>query len=53
MTFRLKLQLAMLLVVLAVTGATLLVVQRDVEATYRRLFQDRFAGDVEYAPAAL
>jgi class 3 adenylate cyclase len=51
MTFRLKLQLAMLLVVLAVTGATLLVIQRNVEATYRRLFQERFASDVDFFTA--
>jgi hypothetical protein len=47
MSFRLKLQLAMLLLVASVTGATLVVLQRNVETTYRTIFQQRFRSDVE------
>jgi hypothetical protein len=51
-SFRLKLQLAMMLVVAAATGATLLVLKQSVEATYRRIAEERFASDV-HAFAAL
>jgi class 3 adenylate cyclase len=48
LSFRLKLVLAMMLVVVGVTGAALLVTQQNVEATYRKLFQDRFEREVEF-----
>jgi hypothetical protein len=47
MSFRLKLQLAMMLLVACVTGTTLVVLQHNVEATYRTIFQERFRSDVE------
>jgi len=45
-SFRLKLQVAMLALVVGATGATLAVIQQSVAATYRRLFEERFAHDV-------
>ena len=45
-SFRGRLLLAMMLVVAAATGATLVVLQRGVEATYRRIAEERFASDV-------
>jgi HAMP domain-containing protein len=50
-TFRLKLLLAMLALVVGVTGATLLVIQRNVEAAYGRIFQERFTSDVGFFSA--
>ena len=52
-SFRLKLQVAMMLVVAAATGATLLVLQQSVEATYRHIAEERFASAEEFALAQL
>jgi class 3 adenylate cyclase len=45
-SFRLKLMLATMTVVAGVTVAALLATQRSVEATYRRLFRERFASEI-------
>ncbi len=50
--FRLKILLALMLVVAAVTGGALLVTQASVAATYRALVDARFEGEAE-ATAAL
>ncbi len=48
LSFRIKLLLAMMLLVAGVTGATLYVTQRKVEATYLKLSQDQFEAEVNY-----
>jgi class 3 adenylate cyclase len=48
LSFRVKLLLAMMLLVAAVTGATLYVTQQKVEAAYSKLFQDQFETEVNY-----
>src|ERR1700759_3662411 len=48
LSFRIKLLLAMMLLVVGVTGATLYVTQQKVKATYQRLFQDQFEAEVNY-----
>jgi len=48
LSFRIKLLLAMMLLVAGVTGATLYVTQRKVQATYLKLFQDQFEAEVNY-----
>jgi hypothetical protein len=50
-SFRLKLQLALMAAVAAVTGATLVVVRGSAEATYRTIAADRFASDVRFFAA--
>jgi class 3 adenylate cyclase len=52
LNFRLKLFLAMMLVVTGVTGAALLVTQQEVAATYAKIFQERFRTEVELFAAA-
>ena len=51
MSFRLKLVLAMLVVVIGATGATVLVLQRDVEGTYARISSEHFRTDVNVLAA--
>jgi class 3 adenylate cyclase len=48
LSFRVKLLLAMLVVVVSVTGATLLVIQQSVERAYARVFEERFESDVSF-----
>ncbi|HZQ47273.1 MAG TPA: adenylate/guanylate cyclase domain-containing protein [Verrucomicrobiae bacterium] len=48
LSFRIKLLLAMMLLVAVVTGATLYVVQQKVRTTYLKLFQDQFESEVNY-----
>ena len=48
LSFRIKLLLAMMLLVAGVTGATLYVTQQKVRATYLKLFQDQFESEVNY-----
>lgn len=48
MSFRIKLFLAMMLLVAGVTGATLYVTQQKVRATYEKLSQDQFEAEVGY-----
>jgi class 3 adenylate cyclase len=45
-SFRLKLLLAMMAIVATVTAATVVATQRRVEATQRRIFEDRFESEV-------
>src|SRR5207253_933750 len=45
-SFRSKLLLAMMLVVVGGTGATMLVTQRSVDASYRRLSRQQFETEV-------
>jgi class 3 adenylate cyclase len=47
-SFRLKLLLAMMFVVAGVTGATLFVTERRVQASYARLSGDQFASQVQF-----
>jgi class 3 adenylate cyclase len=46
-SFRAKLLLAMLLVVVLVTGWTVVVLQQHVEATYRHIFEERFQDQLD------
>lgn len=48
LSFRIKLLLAMMLLVAGVTGATLFITQREVRKTYLKLFQDQFEAEVNY-----
>src|SRR5271163_1604032 len=48
LSFRIKLLLAMMLLVAGVTGATLYVTQQKVQQTYLKLFQDQFETEVNY-----
>ena len=48
LSFRIKLLLAMMLLVISVTGATLYVTQQKVQAAYLKLFQDHFEQEVNY-----
>jgi class 3 adenylate cyclase len=48
LSFRIKLLLAMMLLVGCVTAATLYVTQNKVETTYLRLYQDQFESEVDY-----
>jgi class 3 adenylate cyclase len=48
MSFRIKLLLAMMLLVVGVMGATLYVTQKRVRATYLKLAQDQFESEVSY-----
>jgi class 3 adenylate cyclase len=48
LSFRIKLLLAMMILVVGVTGATLYVTQEKVQATYMKLFQDQFTAEVNY-----
>jgi class 3 adenylate cyclase len=50
-SFRLKLLLAMMLVVVGVTGSTLFVTERKVQAGYARLSGEQFASQVRYFTA--
>jgi class 3 adenylate cyclase len=50
-SFRLKLALAMLLAVAGVAGVTLVVIHESIEATYRRMFEERFESDVSLLAA--
>ena len=52
LNFRLKLFLAMMLVVTGVAGAALLVTQRAVAATYSEIFEERFRAEVDLFSAA-
>ena len=47
-SFRVKLLLAMMFLVVGVTAATLYVTQRKVQAAYRKLFQDQFETEANY-----
>ncbi|HSH95503.1 MAG TPA: adenylate/guanylate cyclase domain-containing protein [Roseimicrobium sp.] len=46
--FRIKLLLAMMLVVAGVTAATLFVTQRKVQSTYQKLFEEQFRAQIAY-----
>lgn len=48
MSFRIKLLLVMMLLVVGVTGATLYVTQQKLEAAYLKLFQNQFETEVNY-----
>lgn len=48
LSFRTKLIVAMSVIVAGVTGATVLVTQRRVQETYRRLFEEQFRGQIGY-----
>jgi class 3 adenylate cyclase len=48
LSFRIKLLLAMMLLIAGVTGATLLVTQEKVRAAYLKLSQDQFESEVNY-----
>jgi class 3 adenylate cyclase len=48
LSFRIKLLLAMMLLVAGVTGATLYVTQEKVRAAYLKLFQNQFETEVNY-----
>ncbi len=48
LSFRIKLLLAMMLLVAAVTGATLYATQRKVQSAYLKLFQDQFESEVNF-----
>jgi len=48
LSFRIKLLLAMMLLVACVTGATLYVTQQKVQQTYLKLFQDQFETEANY-----
>src|SRR5579884_2471178 len=48
LSFRIKLLLAMMILVMGVTGATLYVTQQKVQAAYLKLFQDNFEQEVNY-----
>jgi len=48
LSFRLKLLLAMMLVVAGVAGVTLSVTQRRVAATYQKLFEEQFRSQIAY-----
>lgn len=48
LSFRIKLLLAMMILVIGVTGATLYVTQQKVQAAYLKLFQDNFEQEVNY-----
>ncbi|MBI3878707.1 MAG: HAMP domain-containing protein [Verrucomicrobia bacterium] len=48
LSFRTKLILAMSFIVAGVTGATMLVTQQRVQATYKRLFEEQFHSQISY-----
>src|SRR3954468_10719263 len=48
MSFRVKLWLAMMMLVAGVTGAALLVTHQKVQATYQKLLQEQFEAQVDY-----
>lgn len=48
MSFRIKLLLAMMLVVIGVTGATLYVTHQKVQAAYLKVFENQFQAEVDY-----
>ncbi len=48
LSFRIKLLLAVMLLVAAVTGATLYATQRKVQSAYLKLFQDQFESEVNF-----
>ncbi len=48
LSFRIKLLLAMMLLVAGVSGTTLYVTQQKVRATYLKIFQDQFESEVNY-----
>jgi class 3 adenylate cyclase len=48
LSFRTKLIVAMSVIVVGVTGATVLVTERRVQETYRRLFEEQFRGQIGY-----
>src|SRR6185503_11169679 len=48
MSFRVKLWLAMMLLVAGVTGAALFVTHQKVQATYQKLLQGQFEAQVDY-----
>jgi class 3 adenylate cyclase len=48
LSFRTKLIVAMSVIVIGVTGATVLVTERRVQETYRRLFEEQFRGQIGY-----
>lgn len=49
LSFRTKLLLCMMLVVLGVTTATIVLTQNRVRETYRQLFEEEFTSDLEFA----
>lgn len=51
LSFRIKLLLAMMLLVAGVTGATLYVTQQKVQAAYLKLFQSQFETELNYFSA--
>ncbi|MDB6020778.1 MAG: putative Adenylate cyclase [Pedosphaera sp.] len=48
LSFRIKLLLAMMILVVGAMGATLYVTQEKVQATYLKLFQDQFEAEANY-----
>src|SRR5438045_2662443 len=48
MSFRVKLWLAMMMLVAAVTGAVLFATHQKVQATYQKLLQEQFESQVDY-----
>src|SRR5580704_10377865 len=48
LSFRVKLLLTMMLVVVGATAAALYVTERNVNAAYERLFQEQFQSEVNY-----
>ncbi|MEN9575569.1 MAG: hypothetical protein RL514_3424 [Verrucomicrobiota bacterium] len=50
LSFRLKLLLAMMLVVGAVSGVTLYLTQKRVQAAYEKLFKDKLEAQITYIP---
>src|ERR1051325_5731048 len=48
MSFRIKLLVAMMLVVGAVTGGTLLATQRKVQTAYEQMFDEQFRNQITY-----
>ncbi|MBU6401792.1 MAG: adenylate/guanylate cyclase domain-containing protein [Verrucomicrobia bacterium] len=51
LSFRLKLLLAMMVVVAGVTGATLFVTQQRVQSTYQRLSEEQFRREIQFFTA--
>ncbi len=50
LSFRIRLLLAMMLVVVTVSGITLLITQNKVQAAYERLFKEKIEAQIRYVP---